>query len=91
MSDPIPHADGLDLTHIDDPHVRRALRTLQQQMSETLARQQLEIDAIIEVLLEHHLTSLGEFKRQLLRLQQDASRGQRLHNALAATQTPPKA
>jgi Arc/MetJ-type ribon-helix-helix transcriptional regulator len=78
----------LELSYVHEPDVRRALRAMQQQMTETLARQQTEIDAILEVLLEKHLTSLGEFKRKLVMLQQDAARSQRIHGAIASAGAP---
>lgn len=91
MPDSPPRPELLDFNHIDDPQVRRILRTMHQQTIETLHRQQLEIDAILEILLEKHLTSVSEFKRRLLLLQQDASRGERIERAFASPQTPPPA
>src|SRR5687767_14025729 len=77
--------EALDLSQIEDHHVRRALKTLHTQMTTTLHRQQLEIDALLEMMLEKHVGSIGEFKRHLVRLQQDQSRSQRLHAAMAPT------
>ena len=71
MPDPI-QGDALDVSQIDDPTVRRALKTLHTQMTNMLHRQQLEIDALLELMMEKHISSIGEFKRQLVRLQQDA-------------------
>jgi hypothetical protein len=88
MPDPI-HGEPFDLSQIDDPAVRRALKTLHTQMTASLYRQQLEIDALLELMLEKHIGSIGEFKRQLVRLQQDRSRSQRIHTAIAAAQAQP--
>jgi hypothetical protein len=78
MSELAPATDSLDLAQIDDPQLRRAMRQLQQQLAATVAHQQAEIDALLEVLLEKHVTSMGEFKRVLARLQQDPARARRL-------------
>ena len=83
--------DALDLSQIDDHHVRRALKTLHTQVTTTLHRQQLEIDALLEMMLEKHVGSIGEFKRHLVRLQQDHSRSQRLHAAMASPAHAPTA
>jgi len=84
-------SSALDLSRIDDPEVRRALRAINQQLSETMARHQMEIEALIEVLMEKHLTSIGEFKRHMLRLAQKDARGIRLHDQLMAPTTTPGA
>ena len=81
--------EALDLSQIDDHHVRRAIKTLHTQMTATLHRQQLEIDALLEMMLEKHVGSIGEFKRHLVRLQQDQTRGQRLHAAMGMAAQPP--
>ena len=90
MPEPI-QGDALDLSQIEDHHVRRAIKTLHTQMTTTLHRQQLEIDALLEMMLEKHVGSIGEFKRHLVRLQQDQSRSQRLHAAMATTAHAPTA
>lgn len=77
-----PRHDSLDLSLVADPDVRRALKIFHQQMTETIARQQMEIDALVETLLEKHITSMGEFKRIVAKLQQDTSRANRLHGAI---------
>jgi hypothetical protein len=86
MPDPIQTGsaggDALDVSHIDDPNVRRALKSIHTQMTGMLHRQQLEIDAMLALMMEKHVASIGEFKRELVRLQQDQSRSQRLHAAL---------
>jgi hypothetical protein len=80
--------DELDLNRIQDPDVRRALRSIHQQMTETMARHQLEIDAIIETMLEKHIGSVSELRRQILKLQQNVAKGQRLHEQLVGPAAP---
>ncbi len=75
---------GLDLSRVDDPETRRALRAVHQQMTETITRQQMEIEALVEVLIEKHMTSIGEFRRHMMRVSQKDARGLRLHDQLMA-------
>jgi hypothetical protein len=81
-----PRHDSLDLSFVQDPDARRALRVIHQQMTEAVTRQQMEIDAILELMIEKHVTSLSEFRRNLTRLQQDTTRMNRIHGAM--TQAP---
>jgi hypothetical protein len=74
----------LDLSRVDDPETRRAIRAVHQQMTETISRQQMEIEALVEVLMEKHLTSIGEFRRHMMRVSQKDARGMRLHDQLMA-------
>ncbi|HEV8379866.1 MAG TPA: hypothetical protein VGP99_13530 [Tepidisphaeraceae bacterium] len=74
----------LDLSRVDDPETRRALRAVHQQMTETISRQQMEIEALVEVLIEKHMTSIGEFRRHMMRVSQKDARGMRLHDQLMA-------
>lgn len=91
ISRPIARPDGFDVSYIHDPDVRRALTKLHQQVTETLQHQQLEIDAILELMFEKGGGSLSEFKRHLILIQQNRSRGQRIHDVLASVtnSTPP--
>ena len=75
---------NLDLTRIDDPETRRAIRAVHQQLTETISRQQMEIEALVEVLMEKHMTSIGEFRRHMMRVSQKDARGTRLHDQLMA-------
>jgi hypothetical protein len=75
----------VDVSTIPDPDVRRALRQIQTDYQTQLTQQRAEIDAILEVLLEKHTTSLGELKRHVAKVQQQqqqGSRSGRLHDAL---------
>jgi hypothetical protein len=82
---------SVDVSAVDDPQARRVLRAIQQEYHTALTRQQVEIDAILEVLLEKHLTSVGELRRHVTKLQQQTTgvtgRAGRLHDTLW-TQTP---
>src|SRR4051812_13596464 len=51
----------------------------QQQM---LQQQQLEIEALLELLIDKHVTSLGEFKAHMAKLRHGSARSQQLHDAL---------
>ena len=79
---------SLDLSRVDDPETRRAIRAVHQQMTETISRQQMEIEALVEVLIEKHMTSIGEFRRHMMRVSQKDARGARLHDQLMAPHTP---
>jgi len=88
-STPQAAAPTLDLSRVDDPETRRALRAVHQAMADTMARQQMEIEALVEVLMEKHLTSIGEFRRHMQRLQQKDARCVRLHDQLMSPTPPP--
>jgi hypothetical protein len=79
-----PQVPSLDLSRVDDPETRRAIRAVHQSMADTMARQQMEIEALVEVLMEKHLTSIGEFRRHMQKLSQKDARGVRLHDQLTA-------
>src|SRR5258706_10539835 len=83
-----PAVPNLDLSRVDEPETRRALRAVHQQMADTMARQQMEIEALVEVLMEKHLTSIGEFRRHMQRLSQKDARGMRLHDQLMTPNSP---
>jgi hypothetical protein len=79
---------SFDLTMIDDPGVRRALRAMHQQMTQMLEQQQMEIQALLEMMLEKHVGSIGEFRRQIQKLQSGAGRAARIHEQMAAAMQP---
>ncbi len=84
MSEMPTHGQGPDFRMVDDPGVRQALRSMHQQLTEMLHRQQEQIDALMDLLVEKNFTSFGELKRQLVRIQQNAQRSERIHQALSA-------
>jgi len=87
MSEPSsPHAGTVDFSSIPDPDVRRALRAMYQELSSTVQRQEIEIQAILEMMLEKHVGSIGEYKRHLNKLQQPgAGRSARIHDQVTST------
>lgn len=77
----------VDVSLIDDPHVRRAIRAavqLNQGLELRVRQQQQEIEALLQMMVEKHIGSVGEFKRHLLKLQQGDARGERIHGQIAA-------
>ncbi len=63
---------NVDLSRIENAEVRRALRQLIQQLQETIVQQQIEIEALLEMMLDKHLSSMSEFKRHVQILRQRA-------------------
>ena len=80
-------APGLDFSSVSDPDVRRALRAMYQELNATVQRQEVEIQAMLEMMLEKHVGSIGEYKRHLMRLQQGGggARSARIHDQVAST------
>lgn len=79
------HQSAVDVNAVADPDVRRVLRAMQQEYATALAHQRAEVDAILEVLLEKHITSVGELRRHVAKVQQQqagGSRAGRVHDAL---------
>jgi hypothetical protein len=54
----------------------------------TIEKQQVEIQALLEVILEKHVTSIGEYKRHLARIQQGGGRTERIGNQIGAPVAP---
>ena len=77
---------SVDVSSICDPDIRRVVRqvvTLNQQLSAQIKQQQNEIEALLQMMIEKHVGSLGEFKRHMLKLQQGGARSERLHEQIA--------
>jgi hypothetical protein len=72
-------SEGIDLATVDDPDVRRVLRQMNDRITATLGRQQMEIEALLEMMIDKHIGSLGEFKRYLAKLQEGNQRTERIH------------
>jgi hypothetical protein len=89
MADVTSRNAGFNLSSIQEPGLRRALRSVFDEMTATMNRQQMQIDALIEIVLDKHLTSMGELRRQLVRCQQEHTRSQRLHEALGLALNAP--
>jgi len=79
-----------DLSSVSDPDVRRALRAMYKELSATVQRQEIEIQAMLEMLLEKHVGSIGEYKRHLTRLQSGGARSSRIHDQVASTLSSPR-
>lgn len=83
MSQPAETLLNVDVTRITDAETRRALRNAVQQMQQVVDRQQIEIEALLEMMLEKHIGSLGEFKRHVQKIQQrQTERAGRVHSRL---------
>jgi hypothetical protein len=70
MTESAPRQDPPFIGSIPDPDMRRAVRAVYQDLHATIEKQHIEIQALLEVILEKHVTSIGEYKRHLTRLQQ---------------------
>jgi len=81
----------VDVSTITDPDVRRAMRSLlqvNQAMSTRIHQQQQEIEALLQMMVEKHVGSIGEFKRHMIKLQSADPRSERLHAQIAGNGTP---
>jgi hypothetical protein len=81
----------VDVSSITDPDVRRAFRSLvqaNQAMTTRLQQQQQEIEALLQMMVEKHVGSIGEFKRHMIKLQSADPRSERLHGQIAAHAAP---
>ncbi len=76
-------APAVEFNRIDDPEVRRALRLLQTEFSGKLAQMQIQLDAMLQMMVDKHIGNLAEFRREVARLQQDHGRLERLHGAMS--------
>jgi hypothetical protein len=77
---------SVDISTITDPDIRRVVRQvvqLNQQLSSQIRQQQNEIEALLQMMIEKHVGSLGEFKRHMLKLQQGGARTERIHEQIA--------
>jgi hypothetical protein len=77
---------SVDVSTITDPDIRRVVRQvvqLNQQLSAQIRQQQNEIEALLQMMMEKHIGSIGEFKRHLLKLQQGGARSERIHEQIA--------
>lgn len=79
---------ALDLSLVDDPNVRRTLRSMHEQFSAALLRQEREIEALLDLLIEKRVTSVGEVRLRLQRLAQGDRRAERIHEQMTSAHTP---
>jgi hypothetical protein len=84
---------SVDLTRIENAEVRRAVRSLMQQMQQVIDRQQTQIEALLEMVLDKHVGSIGEYKHYMQRSAQHADQRLaervRVQVAPAARTAPP--
>jgi hypothetical protein len=76
----------VDVSSITDPDIRRALRAVvqvNQHLSAQVHQQQQEIESLLQMLVEKHIGSVGEFKRHMLKMQSADPRSERLHGQIA--------
>lgn len=84
MSESAPRKDPPEISSVHDPDVRRALRAMYNELHTTIEHHQKEIQALLEMMLEKHVGSIGEYKRHLMRLQQGGvSRSERIHGQIS--------
>jgi len=77
------------IASVPDPDLRRALRGVYNDLHAIIEKQQVEIQALLETILEKHVTSIGEYKRHLTRVQQGgAGRTERIQSQIGAPVTP---
>ena len=76
----------VDVSTIPDPDIRRAFRAvvqLNEHLTTQVRQQQQEIEALLQMMVEKHVGSVGEFKRHMLRLQTADARSERIHGQIA--------
>ena len=89
MTESAPRPDPPGLSSVPDPDVRRALRAMYHDLHQTIEKHQFEIQALLEMMLEKHVGSVGEFKRHLTRLQQGGvPRIERVQGQVGSTTAP---
>jgi hypothetical protein len=76
----------VDVSSITDPDIRRAVRAvvqLNQHLTAQVHQHQQEIEALLQMMVEKHIGSIGEFKRHMLKMQSADPRSERLHGQIA--------
>ncbi|MDB5324059.1 MAG: hypothetical protein JWN40_5690 [Phycisphaerales bacterium] len=80
----------VDVSSITDPDIRRALRAvvqLNQHLTAQVHQHQQEIESLLQMMVEKHIGSVGEFKRHMLKMQSADPRSERLHGQIASGHT----
>lgn len=86
MTESAPRQDPPAIASVPDPDVRRALRAIYHDLHQTIQHQQVEIQALLEMMLEKHVGSVGEYKRHLTRLHQGGvPRSERIQGQTSST------
>lgn len=76
----------VDVSSITDPDIRRALRAvvqMNQHLTAQVHQHQQEIESLLQMMVEKHIGSIGEFKRHMLKMQSADPRSERLHGQIA--------
>ncbi len=84
----------IDVSTISDPDIRRAIRSvvqLNQHLTAQVHQHQQEIESLLQMMVEKHIGSIGEFKRHMLKMQSADPRSERLHGQIAGHAAPPSA
>jgi hypothetical protein len=81
----------IDVSTISDPDIRRAIRSvvqLNQHLTAQVHQHQQEIESLLQMMVEKHIGSIGEFKRHMLKMQSADPRSERLHGQIAGHAAP---
>lgn len=85
MPEPSARVEMSELSQIRDPDARRAIRALYRELNETVERHQLEIEALVQIMLEKRVMSMSEYKLHLSKLHQGrGTREERIHDELSS-------
>ena len=85
MAEANSQRDLQEIAELRDPDVRRALRAMRNELKDAVERHQLEIEAMVQIMLEKRVMSMSEYRLHLSRLQQGRSaRGERIHEELSS-------
>jgi hypothetical protein len=82
----------VDVSTISDPDIRRAIRSvvqLNQHLTAQVHQHQQEIESLLQMMVEKHIGSIGEFKRHMLKMQSADPRSERLHGQIAGHAATP--
>lgn len=89
MTESAPRPDPPAIASVPDPDVRRALRAMYHDLHATIETHQMEIQALLEMMLEKHVGSIGEYKRHLTRLQHGGvPRSERIQGQIGGVVAP---
>ncbi len=64
---------NVDLSRIESPEIRRAIRQLIQQLQEIISQQQIQIEALVEMTVDKHVWSQSEYRRYVQKIAQTAT------------------
>ncbi len=64
---------NVDLSRIDNPEIRRAIRQMIQQLQEIISQQQIQLEALVEMTVDKHVWSQSEYRRYVQKIAQTAT------------------